>query len=265
VTSNPAHELDGVAIVTGAGGGIGSAIVLELARAGARVALVDVDARSAETTAQMVKTAVPDAQLLPLAADVTVGAEVEAYVRRVADELGDPRLLVNNAGIEGRVRAIHEYSEDEFDAVWATNARGTWLNVKHVAPLMITRGRGVIINIASVAALYGSRNIAPYVASKHAVLGLTRAAAGDLASAGIRVNAICPGPVDTRMMASLEMQRTDRTAAADAGRARLTDRIPLNRYADPAEIAAVVAFVASDAASFITGAALVVDGGLTVV
>jgi meso-butanediol dehydrogenase / (S,S)-butanediol dehydrogenase / diacetyl reductase len=120
------------------------------------------------------------------------------------------------------------------------------------------------VNIASVAAIRSSELLAPYVASKHAVLGLTRAAASDLASGGIRVNAVCPGPVDTRMMESLGTQRAQPTSDGDEQRARMASNVLLKRFADPAEIASVVTFLGSDAASFITGAAIVADGGLTI-
>ncbi|MGW1027909.1 SDR family NAD(P)-dependent oxidoreductase [Streptomyces sp. NPDC002577] len=255
---------DGVAILTGAAGGIGSATALELARGGASVALVDRDAEAAERTAEKIRAALPEATLLAIGADVTRGTDVDAYVARVASELGQPGLLVNNAGIEGRVRAVHEYTEEEFDAVWATNARGAWLNIKYVVPLMLAAGKGAIVNIASVAGIRASRNLAPYTASKHAVIGLTRTAASDLAAGGIRVNAVCPGPVDTRMMASLDTQRVACSAAPEAEQDRMASRVLLNRYAQPEEIAAMVAFLASDAASFVTGAAMVVDGGLTI-
>ncbi|MYW96187.1 glucose 1-dehydrogenase [Amycolatopsis rubida] len=260
MSATAGSAFDGVAIVTGAAGGIGSAIARELARGGASVALVDRDLEAAQKAAADVRSSVPDATITAVAGDVTKGTDVEAYVRQVVAELGTPRLLVNNAGIEGPVRLIHEYSEDEFDAVWATNARGAWLNIKHVAPLMLEQGTGSIVNIASVAAIRASRNLAPYVASKHAVLGLTRAAASDLAAGGVRVNAVCPGPVDTRMMAALDAQRP----AGSGPQKGLAERVLLNRYAQPDEIGGVVAFLASDAASFMTGASIVVDGGLTI-
>ncbi|MFD7204285.1 SDR family NAD(P)-dependent oxidoreductase [Streptomyces sp. NPDC059893] len=255
---------DGVAIVTGAAGGIGSATALQLARDGATVALVDRDLEAAEELAAKIRGTYPEAALLPIGADVTRGSEIEAYVARIAAELGPPGLLVNNAGIEGRVRAVHEYTEEEFDAVWATNARGAWLNLKHVVPLMLAEGKGSIVNIASVAGIRASNNLAPYTASKHAVIGLTRTAASDLAAGGIRVNAVCPGPVDTRMMASLDTQRMARSATPEEEKDRLVSRVLLNRLAEPEEIAAMVTFLASDAASFVTGAAMVVDGGLTI-
>jgi NAD(P)-dependent dehydrogenase (short-subunit alcohol dehydrogenase family) len=252
-----------VAILTGAAGGIGGAVAHELARRGFTLALVDRDLDGAQRTAERVRADIPDAVLVIHAADVSAGSAVEEYVSKVVAELGVPRLLVNNAGIEGQVRPIHEYSEAEFDNVWNVNARGTWLNIKHVAPLMLERGGGAIVNIASVAGIRTSLNLAPYVASKHAVVGLTRAAASDLAP-GIRVNAVCPGPVDTRMLASLNMQRAGNEDAVDAQRARMAGNVRLGRLADPREIASVVAFLASDDASFMTGAAVVADGGMTI-
>lgn len=254
---------DGVAIVTGAGGGIGTAIAVELAAGGAAVALVDRDRGAAEQAAEKVLASMPGATVLALGADVTSGAEVEAYVGRVAADLGVPGLLVNNAGIEGRVCAVHEYTEEEFDAVWAVNARGAWLNLKHVVPLMIEEGRGSIVNIASVAGIRATRNLAAYGASKHAVVGLTRSAASDLAGHGIRVNAICPGPVDTRMMAALDELRAARSADPATEQGRIAAKVPLGRYARPAEIAGMVAYLASGAAAFVTGSAMVIDGGLT--
>jgi NAD(P)-dependent dehydrogenase (short-subunit alcohol dehydrogenase family) len=254
----------GVTILTGASGGIGTAVALQLARDGYALALVDRDAARLKLTADQVRDEVPRSTVATYVGDVTSGGDVEAYVKRADAELGTPRLLVNNAGIEGRVRMIHEYSDEEFDEVWSTNTRGTWLNIKHVAPLMLREGRGSIVNIASVAAIRSSVMLAPYVASKHAVLGLTRAAASDLASGNVRVNAICPGPVDTRMMESLGSQRAPSAGDPEEERARMVASVLLKRFADPSEIASVVAFLASDAASFITGAAIVADGGLTI-
>ncbi|MFD9667230.1 SDR family NAD(P)-dependent oxidoreductase [Rhodococcus sp. NPDC059968] len=250
------------AILTGAGGGIGTATAVQLAHDGYALALVDRYQQQLDRVADLVRAEVPTAELRTYVADVTDGAAVAHYVQSAGAELGPIRLLVNNAGIEGRVCAIHEYSEEEFDRVWAVNARGTWLNIKHVVPLLLADG-GSIVNVASVAALRSSVLLAPYVASKHAVLGLTRSAASDLAPHGIRVNAVCPGPVDTRMMNSLSEQRVQATGEAD-GAAGLVSRVLLGRMAEPSEIASVVGFLASPAASYITGSAIVADGGLSI-
>jgi len=253
----------GAAIITGAAGGIGRAVARQFARDGFRVALVDRDSAQLEATTDWVRSEVPGSTIVSYVGDVTDGASVESYVSRATADFGAPRVLVNNAGIEGRVRMVHEYSEDEFDQVWAVNARGAWLNIRNVAPVMLRSGGGAIVNIASVAAVKSAVLLAPYVTSKHAVLGLTRAAASDLASGGIRVNAVCPGPVDTRMLESLNAQRSEAEGGVTE-RNRMTSNVLLKRFADPSEIATVVAFLASDAASFITGAAIVADGGLTI-
>ncbi|TWH16070.1 NAD(P)-dependent dehydrogenase (short-subunit alcohol dehydrogenase family) [Rhodococcus rhodochrous J45] len=257
VESDAAHG----AILTGAGGGIGAATAIQLARDGFALALVDRDQQQLDRAEESVLEQVPNARVRTYVGDVTDGDSVESYARKAREELGPIGLLVNNAGIEGRVCAIHEYSEEEFDKVWAVNARGAWLNIKHAVPLLRENG-GVIVNIASVAAIRSSVLLAPYVASKHAVLGLTRAAASDLAPHGIRVNAICPGPVDTRMIESLGEQRIEATGSD--GTAGLLSRVLLGRLADPSEIASVVGFLASPAASFMTGSAIVADGGLTI-
>ncbi len=148
------------AILTGAGGGIGTATAVQLAHDGYALALVDRDQQQLDRVADLVRAEVPTAELRTYVADVTDGAAVAHYVQSAGAELGPIRLLVNNAGIEGRVCAIHEYSEEEFDRVWAVNARGTWLNIKHVVPLLLADG-GSIVNVASVAALRSSVLLAP--------------------------------------------------------------------------------------------------------
>ncbi len=260
------RRLEGkVAIVTGAAGGIGRATARAFAAEGARIALVDVDAGGAASLrAELAAAGTPADEVLAIGADVSREEDVAAYVERVVAELGTPSVLFNNAAIEGEIRPTHEYDPAIFERVLRINVFGAWLNLARVASAMLAAGEGgSIVNAASGAALRGLPNMSAYVASKHAVLGLTRTAAVELASSGIRVNAVCPGPTETRMMDSLERQHEAvGISPAEAHRA-LVANIPLGRYGRPEEIAELVLFLSSDAASFITGSALTIDGGRT--
>ena len=245
------------AIVTGAARGIGMAIAARLAADGADVLALDLPgAALAECVAAIEGHG---RRAVALAGDVTVSADWERAVAATLAAFGRLDVLVNNAGIAGAVSPIEQYPEDVFDRVMAVNTRSVFLGIKHAVGAMKERG-GAIINIASVSGLSGSRAILPYTASKHAVIGMTKVAALELAPHGIRVNAVCPAPTATEMMFSLE--RTQSPAKPEAVRARFTAAIPLGRYGEPAEIAAAVAFLASAESSFITGAELVVDGGM---
>ena len=167
----------------------------------------------------------------------------------------------NNAGIEGSVAPTHEYNEAMFDRVIAVNVKGVFLGLRHVLPVMIAQGRGSVVNTSSVAGLTASPGMPAYVASKHAVIGLTKTAAGEVGRAGIRVNAVCPGPIDTRMIHALEAALNPDDP--DAVGARYQGNIPLGRYGTAEEVANVVLFLSSDLASNITGAHYTVDGGRT--
>ena len=245
-------------VITGAANGLGLDAAQSFAREGARVLMVDRDPRGADAAAAL---AAQGHDVRFRQADVTQDADVRAYVAAAMDAWGRIDCFFNNAGIEGHVRPIVEQEEAMFDAVIAVNVKGVFLGLKHVLPVMLKQRKGAVVNTASTAALVGSAGLGPYVASKHAVLGITKTAAGEVARGGVRVNALCPGPTDTRMIHSLEEQATARGANDVAE--RYMAAIPLGRYTTPAEVTAMVLFLCSDEASGITGGQFQVDGGRT--
>ncbi|HSI00884.1 MAG TPA: glucose 1-dehydrogenase [Reyranella sp.] len=248
-----------VALVTGGGNGIGRAACIGFAAHGAKVVVVDRDAAAAEATAGIVRQNGGDA--VAVTADVTRSEDVKAYVRATLDRYGRIDCFFNNAGIEGTLAPTAEYDEAIFDAVIGVNLKGVFLGLRHVLPEMIRQGSGAVVNTASVAGLVATPGMPAYVASKHAVLGLTKSAAGEVARQGIRINAVCPGPVDTRMIHALEAQ----IAPADPQgiSARYQAAQPTGRYTTAEEIANMVLFLCSDLASNTTGGQFVVDGGRT--
>jgi NAD(P)-dependent dehydrogenase (short-subunit alcohol dehydrogenase family) len=246
-----------VALITGAGGGIGRASAIAFAERGAKVVVVDLDRTSGEASAELVRQRGGDARFVH--ADVTRSADVQNYVKATLDAYGTIDCFFNNAGIEGKTAPTQEYDEAIFDAVIGVNLKGVFLGMRHVLPVMLKQGRGAIVNTASVAGLFGGPGMAPYVASKHGVLGLTKVASADVARLGIRVNAVCPGPVETRMMRSLEAQRNPNDP--EAVHAANSANTPTGRYATPEEVANVVMYLCSDLAGDITGTHIVIDGG----
>jgi len=243
-----------VALVTGGGGGIGRAIALKLAQTRAAVAIVDLDEDLGKATTGLLNDS--GCRSIFIRADVSNGGETAAFVDEVERTLGPITLFANNAGVEGVVAPIHEYPDEVFDRLLQVNAKGVFLSLKHVLARMIPRGEGTIVNTASTSAIRGRAGLAGYVATKHAVLGLTRVAALDVAGTAIRVNAVLPGPVETRMARALDEQA--RRASVGLGRSGDAG------YGTPDSVANVVAFLLSSEASHVNGAAWVVDAGMTV-
>lgn len=244
-----------VALVTGAGGGIGRATALAFAREGARVVTSDVAGAGGEETARLVAEAGGEA--LHVACDVTRPAEVEALVAAAVDAFGRLDCAHNNAGVEGAYARTADCDEENFDRTCAVNLKGVYLCLKaEIAHLLDAGGGGAIVNTASVAGVEGAKNLPAYVASKHGVMGLTRTAALEYATRGIRVNAVCPGPIRTRMLEAI-MEENPRMEPA------MIAAVPMRRLGAPEEIAEAVVWLCSDRASYVTGQGLVVDGGFT--
>jgi NAD(P)-dependent dehydrogenase (short-subunit alcohol dehydrogenase family) len=245
-----------VALVTGAGSGIGEATAIRFGREGAAVAAADVSDAPAEAVARRIREA--GGQALALAGDVSSAADCRRLVEQTIARLGGLDILVNNAGI-GAVGTVLETDEDTLERILDVNVKGTFLLSKAALPGMIARKAGVIVNTASIAGVRGIPARAAYTASKHAVVGLTRAMALDHVKDGIRVNCVCPGTVDTPWVGRL----LDQAADPQAAKAALVARQPMGRLGRAEEMAAAILFLASDESSFTTGAAMLVDGGFT--
>jgi NAD(P)-dependent dehydrogenase (short-subunit alcohol dehydrogenase family) len=246
---------DKVVFITGAGGGIGQATAIAFAKEGACVAVADVSADGAGDTARVVEA--HGAKALPLTCDVTNSEDVRIALRRTVDTFGRLDCAFNNAGIEQPITPTADITDDDWTRILGVNTRGVFLCMKHEIPLMLANGGGAIVNTSSGAGVIGIAGQSAYAASKHAVIGLTKSAALDYAPAGVRINAICPGIIQTPMM--------DRfTGGTDEGRQRVIAQEPIGRMGRPEEIAAAVLWLCSDLAAFTIGHALVVDGGQTI-
>ena len=241
------------AIITGAGAGIGRAIAIRFSSEGARVALADLDEQAVEEVAGEI-----EGKTLVRRTDVTRAEEVEALVRSVVEEWGGLDVMVNNAGI-GVAATAPETSEEDWDRQMDVNLKGTFFGIKYAVPAMRDSGGGSIINMASIAALVGIADRAAYCAAKGGILALTRAAAIDHVSEGIRVNCIAPGTVETPWIERITAGYDDPQEA----RAKMQARQPHGRFVTPEEIAAIAAYLASDESTSCIGACMVVDGGVT--
>lgn len=244
-----------VAVITGGGGGIGRAAGRLFAAEGADVLLVDLDEDALASACEEAGSN----RVSYCVADVTRLEDNQKMVDVATERYGGVDILLANAGIEGDVTSITEYDEARFDQVIAVNVKGPFLGLKAVIPAMTRRGGGSVIITSSVAGVRGAAHVAPYVTSKHAVIGLMKSAAKECAPERIRVNTVNPSPVETRMMRSLE----EGFAPGDSEgmKAQMTANIPMGRYAEPYDIAKVMLFLASDDSEFVTGSVYLADGG----
>jgi NAD(P)-dependent dehydrogenase (short-subunit alcohol dehydrogenase family) len=243
-------------LVTGGAGGIGRAAALAFARAGARVAVSDVNAAGGEETAGLITQAGGEAIFVK--ADVSREAEVEALVTKTVIAFGRLDCAFNNAGIEEESKPLADCDEALFDRIMAVNVKGAWLCMKHEIRQMLKQGGGAIVNTASVAGLVGAPLQPAYAASKHAVVGMTRTAAAEYGKAGIRINSVCPGVIRTPMLE----RALEREPRREKGIVKVH---PIGRIGEAEEIAGAVLWLCSDAASFVIGHQLAVDGGLTAI
>lgn len=250
-------KLEGrAAIVTGAAAGIGQAAAVALAAAGADVTLADV-ADCGETARRVTDLG---RRALTIKCNVAVNSDVESMVDQTLENFGRLDCAFNNAGTAGVAdQVVHEADEDDWDDVLATNLKGIWLCMKHQIRVMLAQGGGSIVNGASAASMIGIANNGAYIASKHGIIGITQTAALEYAAKRIRINALCPGPTRTAMMQRFLPVLPDGTQLDETVYARM---VPIGRMADPEEIAHSVVWLCSDDSAYMTGSALVIDGGL---
>lgn len=261
-----------VAIVTGGGSGIGRASALAFARGGAKVVVADIDEAGGAETVRLIGHAGGAATFVR--ADVSRAGDAQSLVSTAVATYGRLDFAHNNAGIEGQRARTAACTEENWDRTLAVNLKGVWLCMKHEIPQMLQQDGGAIVNTASVAGLVGLWKASAYAASKHGVIGLTKTAALEYARAGIRVNAVCPGAIDTAMLDRIAqrgaepargfnpLRRAWQSAERFAIRRHLKSLAPVGRMGTPEEVAQAVVWLCSDAASFVTGHALTLDGGL---
>ena len=241
-----------VALITGGSAGIGRATALMFAREGAKVVVADVVVEGGEETVGMIKKA--NGEAIFVKADVSQATEVEALINQAVETYGRLDCAYNNAGVEGAMVLTADYAEEEWDRVININLKGVWLCLKYEIPQMLKQGSGAIVNTSSIAGLIGFGTMPAYVASKHGVAGLTKTAALEYAKSGIRVNAVCPGSINTAMVDRM-------VAGKDELRTQIIGLEPVGRQGTPEEVAEAVVWLCSDAASFVTGHTMTVDGG----
>ena len=241
-------------IVTGAGNGIGRAIAIAFAKEGANVVVSDVSKEVGEETVEIIRK--ESGEAIFIKADVGNGSEIKELVKKTVSTFGRLDYAVNNAGIEGEVAPIADYPEEIWDSVIRINLKGVWLGLKYQIPAILETGGGAIVNIASMEGIIAFPGLSPYVAAKHGVNGITKAVALEYMKAGVRVNSICPGVIDTKMIDRL----TEEVPQVDD----LVTLSPAGRKGRPEEIAEAAVWLCSNKASFVNGHTLVVDGGYVI-
>ena len=244
------------AVVTGAGSGIGKAVTLALAAAGAKVLAVDIDGDAAKATAHEAP-----ASVVPHRADVADRAQVFGYADAATAEHGAPTLFFNNAGVEGVHKSILDTDPADWLRVIDVNLNSMFWGLQAVLPRMVAEGAGAVVNTGSILSLKSAPDRSDYAVTKHAVLGLTRSAASEMAGHGIRINCLCPGPIETPLMRRSELLVNPDDP--DWERRRFEEGTPIGRYASPREIAETVMFLLRGDVAYQTGSAVVIDGGIT--
>lgn len=254
--ANRSEQFEGkVAFITGAGTGIGRSAALAFAREGANIAVVGRAQDELDESVRLIEQ--EGGRAVAIMCDVTKSDEVKAAVQRTVEAFGRLDIAFNNAGVEQPTKPLVEVTEDDWNLLLDVNLRGVFLCMKHQLPQMMKQGGGVIVNTGSGASVMGIAGQTAYCAAKFGLIGLTKAAALDYASSNIRVNAICPGYVDTPMMGRF-------TGGTPEGRQSVIDNVPAGRPASPEEIAGTVVWMCSDAAAYLIGHAMVIDGGQTI-
>ncbi len=247
-----------VVLITGATGGIGRVAAQEFARKGAKLSLIDISESKLKEFKKQIK--IVNDKVLLISADVRDEEQVKDYVSKTIAKFGTIDIFLNNAGVEGEVASIIETLKEDLDYVLDVNVKGAYYGLKYVLPIMHNNNKGSVINTSSVAGFIGSLGMAPYVASKHALLGVNKVAALESAPHNVRVNAICPGPVDNDMMKNIEIKVAP--GAPDAVRDNFIKEIPLGKYSSNLDIVNMILFLASDLSTYITGAYFRIDGGM---